>query len=458
MKWSEPAVRTLMNETGITSSAKNILNIAINPKSGLNNSISSKVIAGALQGYTSYVLSFKLIQLPKQATSFIQNYEQYVYSKDGKRRLGVDMLGFAADTLKVFANFRSVFKDAYNLSPDFRDRWEQGMKGDVYGLETGGRLRKFESVSKASRKYRQALNTTRMAAASPTILGDIAGVLPAMATYYRNIENGMPQDQALRIFADYNATQQSRRTADKTSIQLSQNELHRVYTMFGSVTLLQLNKVMMAMNNLKKKKKIIGGIVIDDSKKNLSIVQILKNLPKNLRSKVSRDQLLKDVRSITLNLGVANVLFYTMANIARLHGDDEDKEAVLEILAEALMGMNLIYQIPLVGDGAQRAMDKVRDRPYTFRDKPNPYSLIFRLLVKDAEETKELNLTKPAEVLLGINSDPFVALYNYAGLSGDPGEMDDLYTILGISPSYRPGGGRKKSKPKSTGRGGRSGR
>jgi hypothetical protein len=453
-----PAVRTLMDETGIKKSATTILNIAINPKSGLNSSISSKVIGNALEGYTSYVLSFKFIQLPKQATSFIQNYEQYVYSKDGKRRLGVDMLGFAADTLKVFANFRSVFKDAYNLSPDFRDRWEQGMKGDVYGLETGGRLRKFESVSKASRKYRQAINTTRMAAASPTILGDIAGVLPAMATYYRNIENGMPQDQALRIFADYNATQQSRRTADKTSIQLSQNELTRVYTMFGSVTLLQLNKVMMAMNNLMKTAKIIGGIVIDDSKKNLSIVQILKNLPKNLRSKVSRDQLLKDVRSITLNLGVANVLFYTMANIARLHGDDEDKEAVLDILAEALIGMNLIYQIPLVGDGAQRAMDKVRDKPYRFREKPNPYSLIFRLLVKDAEETKELNLTKPAEVLLGINLDPFVALYNYAGLSGDPGEMDDLYTILGISPSYRPGGGRKKSKPKSTGRGSRSGR
>ena len=432
-----PAVRTLMDETGITSSAKNILNIAINPKSGLNSSISSKVIGNALQGYTSYVLSFKLIQLPKQATSFIQNYEQYVYSKDGKRRVGVDMLGFAADTLKVFANFRSVFKDAYNLSPDFRDRWEQGMKGDVYGLETGGRLRKFESVSKASRKYRQAINTTRMAAASPTILGDIAGVLPAMATYYRNIENGMPQDQALRIFADYNATQQSRRTADKTNIQLSQTEVIRVYTMFGSVTLLQLNKVMMAMTNLMKSAQLVA-----DGKS----------------SKISRNQVIKDVRSVTLNLGVANVLFYTMANIARLHGDDEDKEAVLDILGEALMGMNLIYQIPLVGDGAQQAIAKIKDKPYRFREKPNPYSLIFRLLVKDAEETKELNLTKPAEVLLGINLDPFVALYNYAGLSGDPGEMDDLYTIMGISPSYRPGGGKKKkSSGASGGRGGNRG-
>ena len=428
-----PAVRTLMNETGITSSAKNILNIAINPKSGLNSSMSSKVIGNALQGYTSYVLSFKLIQLPKQATSFIQNYEQYVYSKDGKRRVGVDMLGFAADTLKVFANFRSVFEDAYNLSPDFRDRWEQGMKGDVYGLETGGRLRKFESVSKASRKYRQILNTTRMVAASPTILGDIAGVLPAMATYYRNIENGMPQDQALRIFADYNATQQSRRTADKTNIQLSQNEFTRVYTMFGSVTLLQLNKVMMAMTNLMKAAQLVA-----DGKS----------------SKISRNQVIKDVRSVTLNLGLANVLFYAMANIARLFGDDEDKEEVLDILEESLIGMNLIYQIPLVGDGAQQVVAKIKDKPYRLKEKPNPYSLIFRLLVKDAEDLKEINVTKPAEVLLGINLDPFVALYNYAGLSGDPGEMDDLYTILGISPSMRPGGGKKgSSSGASTGRG-----
>jgi len=276
-----------------------------------------------------------------------------------------------------------------------------------------------------------------MAAASPTILGDIAGVLPAMATYYRNIENGMPQDQALRIFADYNATQQSRRTADKTNIQLSQNEFTRVYTMFGSVTLLQLNKVMMSMTNLMKAAQLVA-----DGKS----------------SKISRNQVIKDVRSVTLNLGLANVLFYAMANIARLFGDDEDKEEVLDILEESLMGMNLIYQIPLLGDGAQQAMAKIKDKPYRFREKPNPYSLIFRLLVKDAEDLKEINITKPAEVLLGINLDPFVALYNYAGLSGDPGEMDDLYTILGISPSYRPGGGRKKSKPKSTGRGSRSGR
>ena len=108
----------------------------------------------------------------------------------------------------------------------------------------------------------------------------------------------------------------------------------------------------------------------------------------------------------------------------------------------------------MVGDGAQQVVAKIKDKPYRLKEKPNPYSLIFRLLVKDAEDLKEINVTKPAEVLLGINLDPFVALYNYAGLSGDPGEMDDLYTILGISPSMRPGGGKKgSSSGASTGRG-----
>jgi hypothetical protein len=73
-----------------------------------------------------------------------------------------------------------------------------------------------------------------------------------LANYNRNIANGMSPEQAARAFDDYNATQQSRRGADKIPLQNSQNELSRAFTMFGSVSFLQMNKVYSSSLNIRR--------------------------------------------------------------------------------------------------------------------------------------------------------------------------------------------------------------
>ena len=116
-----------------------------------------------------------------------------------------------------------------------------------------------------------------------------------MANYNRNIANGMSKQKALKVFNDYNATQQSRRSSDKIPLQRSNNELTRTFTMFGSTLFLQINKTMTSLTSIMKGKATT-----------------------------------KQVRDFALNLGIANALFVLTANLAKLiQGDDEDREEVM---------------------------------------------------------------------------------------------------------------------------------
>ena len=53
-----------------------------------------------------------------------------------------------------------------------------------------------------------------------TAIGDIAGVMGYMATYNRDIKNGMSKEDALAKFNNYNETQQSRTPAERAPIQV----------------------------------------------------------------------------------------------------------------------------------------------------------------------------------------------------------------------------------------------
>ena len=109
---------------------------------------------------------------------------------------------------------------------------------------------------------------------------------------------------------------------------MNTNALARGFTMFGSTLFLQMNKVMQSMTNL-------------------------------MRSGTRPSA--KDARALVLNLGVANVLFVTAANMFKfMEGEDEDKEEVLEKMKEAMMGLNLIYQIPYFGAGAEKAINRYK--------------------------------------------------------------------------------------------------
>ena len=427
------SVNALIDAMGVRGSIKKAINFAVNPNSGKDASLSVKLIAKLQTQFTGFALAFKAIQIAKQATSFINAFEDYSYfSKDSKVpnivKKAVDYPMFMIDGAKVVLSLgkdlvgkKGAVREAMEISPTFRKRVEQGLEGDVYGLESGSQT--FKKTALTGGRLKKAQAGFKTAAASPTIIGDVLGVMGYMINYKRNIANGMSKAEAVSAFNDYNATQQSRRGADKIPLQMNNNIFVRAFTMFGSTLFLQMNKVMQSTTNISR----------DISSK-----------------KVPRS---KDTRSLALNLAVANVLFVGVSNIAKfIKGDDEDKQAALKKMAEAMMGLNLIYQLPFIGSAVEgfdvsgRVISGIKGEEYkkgrVFNDDVvNPIASViqkYKKLTKGDENKVGAVVRALAEIAVGTQFDPFIGLYNYFGADSEE-ELDTAtYDVLGISSSYRP--------------------
>ena len=427
------SVQALLTSTGVDSAVKRAVNFAINPDAGKDASGTVKFISKLQSKFTGFALAFKAVQIIKQATSFVNAFEDYSYFPEGSKvprviRKAVDypmfMIDGAANVLslaKDLVGMKGPVRQAMEISPTFRKRIEQGLEGDVYGLESGAQTFKKKELTGSQRKKIQAKFKT--AAAAPTVIGDVLGVMGYMINYKRNIKNGMSKAEALAAFNNYNPTQQSRRGTDKIPLQMNGNAFQRAFTMFGSTLFLQINKVMSSTTN------------------------ITRSISKG---KMPRS---KDTRALALNMMVANVLFVGASNIAKfVKGDDEDKEAALKKMGEAMMGLNLIYQLPFVGsaiegfDVAGRAIAGINGEEYKQEglrfsdDVVNPIASViakYRKLTKKDVGEVEAALRVITEITIGAQLDPFIGLYNLFG--GEDEEMDDAtYDVMGISPSYRP--------------------
>ena len=405
------AVDALLTESGMMQVYKRSINYAITPNAG--NTQKSTIMSKLLTKFTGFALSFKAIQILKQATSFVNAYEDYQFLPNRKVPV-LDLIMFMADTAVTLATLPKQIKNAYNMSANVRDRLVKGVEGDVYGLESGSNtFTKLDKSNSAFAKFRRAMKT---GAAGPTVLGDIMGVMGYMTNYRRNIRNGMSPDEALEAFNNYNATQQSRRGTEKIAIQQNNNDLSRAFTMFGSTSFLQLNKVIQSWNNIIKSTK---------------------------KGKIPRA---KDVRSLTLNAAVANVLFVGAANLAKfIKGDDEDREQAIRAMKDAAMGLNILYSIPIVGAGFETAINHIRGERKPVSDTVNPFVSLYWKVNRGLKEDSIWKGTQPiAEIALGAQFDPFIGMYNMFG--GDFNE-DDVYAMLGISKSYRPSGGGDSKSP-----------
>tara|TARA_R110000782_G_scaffold92529_1_gene175906 strand:+ start:1 stop:2364 length:2364 start_codon:yes stop_codon:yes gene_type:complete len=398
-----PAVNTLLTELGVKKTIYNSINLALNPQAGMVN---RTVIDKLMTKFTGFALSFKAVQLLKQSTSFVNAFEEY----DGN--IGQFMLGMA----KVIARLPYYIRLAKTISPDFTDRLRKGLEGDIYRLESGSRImkpiEKRLTGSDVEGRINRAVTFFKKAAASPTVMGDVMGVMGYMVNYERNLSKGMSKAKAAEAFNNYNATQQSRRDTDKIPLQQSQSAFVRPFTMFGSTLFLQINKVLQAQSNIMKS---IGE----------------KGRLKNVRS--------KDIRALVLNYAGANVMFALAANVALLmKGDDEDKEVAMNRMKDAMYGLNLLYQIPLFGSAAEEGINKIKGRKGYSDDVVNPFKTISRKIFK---ATKDKSLSKGiiplVEIGLGTQLDPFVGLYNIFGTVGKK-QDEAIYNVLGISPSYQP--------------------
>tara|TARA_R100000742_G_C4252306_1_gene70504 strand:- start:130 stop:906 length:777 start_codon:yes stop_codon:yes gene_type:complete len=160
----------------------------------------------------------------------------------------------------------------------------------------------------------------------------------------------------------------------------------------------------------------------------------------------------EDIRSFYLNAAVANALFVGVSNLALLtRGDKDDQDLFYKKVGEALMGMNLLYQIPLFGAYIEELNAKwMYDKPRKVDDVVNPIKSIDRKVTKlmESDNAFEKYVQPIAEIVLKTQLDPMVALYNAIqdGTFGDVSEKEfyeNIYELLGVTPSYRPGHGRR---------------
>lgn len=422
--FQNPSVNVLLEESGLKSIVKRSVNFAITPNAGQREE--QTMLGRLMSKFTGFALAFKAIQIVKQATSFVNAYEDYNFFPQGSRVPGavkgpINLLMFMVDSAKVIATMPKQIRNAYDMSANVRDRLEKGIEGDVYGLESGSTV--FTPISKSNKLWARAARALKTIGAAPTVLGDILGVMGYMVNYNRNIANGMSKEDALEAFNNYNATAQSRRGTEKSSIQQNSSELARAFTMFGSTTFLQINKVL-------------------QSQKNMFQALAAGKMPES-----------KDIRAFVINLGVANALFVGVSNLAKfMKGDDDDRDEALKRMKEALIGLNLIESIPLVGAAVEEAKAYIEgEKSMRKSDVVNPYSQVFRKMKQGVDEGTVWGATRPLiEITIGAQLDPAIGLYNSFTEGFDE---EAMYDVLGISKSYRPTqekeGKQKSDKPMS---------
>jgi hypothetical protein len=456
-----PAVDLLLDVSGMKKLLKVTVNAAVNPQSAAANSETGggKFISALANKFTGFALAFKLIQIAKQATSFVNAFSQYNYFKPDSKvpkvlqgpievaMFAVDAVGVLISMVPDFVGKEGAIAKARKMSATFDQRITEGLEGDVYGLETGSQT--LKQVGKGSGVFPKLVRNFKRASGSPTIIGDILGVMGYYINYKRNIANGMSEAQALEAFNDYNSTQQSRRATDKIPLQLKGDGLSRFFTMFGSTLFLQMNKVRQSVDNLSKSYQL--GKVEGNNK----VTKTVYGAKAVLENKQA-------VRSLYLNFAVANVFFTAVSNIALLtRGDDEDRDVFFDKLKKAMMGLNLIYQIPIVGATVEQGINYFSDdtrKPVD--DIVNPLTSVLMKAIRQFEEATEnggslgeqfaKGVEPLIELALGAQTDPFVGLFNAikGGVFGDVNEeefYEAIYDFLGITPSYRPGYGQKGS-------------
>jgi hypothetical protein len=399
-------VSSLLEESGLRNIYETQIDSDINPPSA-----DSKIVNFIFNKFYGVALGFKLMQLPKQASSMVVAYSGYSLKSKGPLSkkygmLGPDAAGFAFDLASMFFMFRKNFRKGRAISGTFDSRVKDAFRGDISSLES--------SINIKSKDKSEIIKFFNIAKSSGTTGGDLIGVMGYMAVYNRDIKNGMSPEDALEKFNDYNKTQQTKRGTELSMLQINAKKipLLRLVTMFSSTMFLQLNEVIQSSNN------IYNDI--------------------NNKRPVNK----KDIRSIYLNASVANVLFVFLSNIFKLmFGSEDDREEVYMELVKAMFLINQIQKIPIIGSGVTSLLNTIEGKRWN----TGYQSPLDKVVMQSVESIKERDIYKGSKVafdfMIGANTD----LFEGALLDPTLKEFNDesLYKIIGVSESYQPS---KKNK------------
>ena len=418
-----PSVKALLNESKVTKAVNTSIESVINPEALLDaHGVNTRGLDTLFNKFVGAALANKAWQIPKQMSSFIFGFQGYNYKKrtgdEGfLKGLGLSVVDFAAfsvSSAKTLFFLRTNHKDFYENSPQYRERVDSHVKGRTQDLATGRDSKTFFDENSG---LGDIMMWSNRLSGSTTALGDILGVAGFMAAYRQNIKNGMPKAEAMRLFEDYNKTQQSKRGTERTSLQQKSNFFIRSVAAFTSSQVLYTNNIIQAIDSIK--------------------------------SSETAAERAPHLRKLFLNASVGPAFFYAAAHIFQFaKGDEEDKEDFIEGLIEAAKFYPTLTSVPAIGIAVELATS---DKPWAGDMGTNPIKGIWdgvADVVKDDEKSKARVGLKVFEYILGTNLDPIIdgVIYN---------EDDDMYyEALGVSPSKQPGGG-KKSKSKKKGSSGR---
>ncbi len=408
------SIQNLLNASGLKVLFDEMLSYAINPEAGPK--VSDDIVTKIQRKYTGYALAFKAIQVVKQASSFIYAYPDYEPGPILKYIPAGRLIGLSLDYAGVIATLPKQIREAREISAGFDERVKSGLEGDIQSIESGGRI--------AELPVRRLKRIWKKAAGLGTAFGDILGILGYKAVYNRNIKNGMSKAEALRMFNNYNTTQQTKRPTEKGGLQRRVDPFSRAMTMFGSSMFLMMNNVAQSGNAM--------------------VTSISDGEPPKR----------KDIKKFLVNYSAGNVLF-TLASYspALLFGDDDENEAAYEALFKAATGLNIAFYIPFIGTGLEVAYNTATGKRNPLSDAVNPFLSLAKdmsRIYKDLSESESIvySVLPIAEIMVGAQLDAPIALYKLIG-EGDYSE-ENMYDLGGVSKSYRPGYGKtSSSSPKA---------
>jgi len=405
--FSIPSVKTLLDQTGLGPVLKFNVNNSISPNA--NAPIRAKGMDKIINNFTPFALAFKGMQFVKQATSIGAAYGDYSFRKN-KQMFLADLPFFIADVAKIMVTPRANIKKFKNISATFKERYDSGLAGNVASIESAGRT--FLPSAQKNTAWGKFKRGFKSAAGFATFAGDIVSTFGYMANYNRDIKNGMNPEKVLQKFNDYNDTLQTKRPSGKSPIQHNQDFLSRTVTMFGSSGLLMMNTVSQSTKN------------------------ILRSVSKGEAPKT------KDIRKLVFAVGVGNALFIAASNAFKLlSGDDEDKEKANKDIFEALIGLNLLTQLPVIGEAVEFLKSRANGERFYDSSSTNPLLQVGKKIAKiyDEEQGNIIYALRPiAESKLGFQFEPFMGVINSV-VEGEVDE-DNMYDMLGVASSYRPTG------------------
>ena len=410
-----PAMIDMLNNLGVKSLFEKQLAYALNPTAAARQEDDA---AKGFKKYMSLMFSFtlgaKLMQIPKQMSSFINSFETY-NGGTGSKILDAGM--YAVDMVQLIARSPWIISDLYQNSPKFRERIDDAMKGRAHALYTGETINTQESQSK--KKFDQGYRMLRALLNAPTAIGDIGGVLGYAINYHRDISNGMSKEDAIEKFENYNQTQQTKNETEKSPLQYAHGWAGRMFSAYGSTAFLQANKAMTAM--------------------------------RNMRRDIARGKMpsAHDATSLAINVAIANIAFTYAGNALKyMNGSEEDKEEVGKRLKDAAYGLNILYRMPIINQPAEAAIKMYRGEKYMFNasDFANPLNVMLGEggALREVKKTGGFPWKTLTGVAIGAKVDPFVAAAKLILDSNDEESTTELwYDVMGVSDFYRPSGARE---------------